>query len=153
MMTNMAMSDEILARELGKIPKLMGSIINPELSGKQREPDQNLTVKVSPMLPDNTYEEEFDINLSAPDSLKLIFAVLSKEGRIIEEVSSGLYPTLSAIIPSGFLGMNPAIVSVIIMNASSSKSHIVVRGIAKEGIIKQYAGKKAAQKIILAIRQ
>lgn len=147
----MATSDEILARELGKITTTVQYIYNPVLSGKPRDPALNLTAKMAASLPDDTYAEQWDINYPAVDFLKSAHAVLSKAGHITDQLDSGNIPTLSAIIPSGFWGLNPAIVSVSVEVTSPMMSHVTVTGVAKEGLIKQNAGKTAALKIISAL--
>jgi hypothetical protein len=61
--------------------------------------------------------------------------------------TSASVPTLAAVIGSGFMNMNPAVVTVEVVPTSDDLSKVSIRGVAKEGLIKQRAGEKAARRI------
>jgi hypothetical protein len=54
------------------------------------------------------------------------------------------------IVGSGYANLNPAVVTVTI-HASEWGSRLVIRGAAKEGLIKQRAGAKAAKQVAAAM--
>jgi hypothetical protein len=53
-------------------------------------------------------------------------------------------------VGSGYANLNPAVVTVTI-HASEWGSRLVIRGAAKEGLIKQRAGAKAAKQVAAAM--
>jgi hypothetical protein len=55
------------------------------------------------------------------------------------------------IVPAGAGGLNPAVVTVTIRGADGGGSTLVVRGAAKEGLIKQRAGEAAARRVATAL--
>ena len=80
--------------------------------------------------------------------LKAAHAVLQEEGRIEEDVHTSLdTASISGIVGSGFLGLNPALVSVHVIPRDDNGADVIVAGLAKEGLIKQHGGEKAARTI------
>jgi hypothetical protein len=55
------------------------------------------------------------------------------------------------LVPAGAGGLNPAVVTVTIRGADGGGSTLVVRGAAKEGLIKQRAGEAAAKRVATAL--
>ena len=53
---------------------------------------------------------------------------------------------------SGFMKLNPCLITVEIAPYSDSKSKAVIRGAAKEGLIKQGTAEKAVIRVIDAIK-
>jgi hypothetical protein len=62
------------------------------------------------------------------------------------------YPTIVAVMGSGFMKLNPCLITVEIAPYSDSKSKAVIRGAAKEGLIKQGTAEKAVIRVIDAIK-
>lgn len=58
------------------------------------------------------------------------------DGRAIVRVVTG----------SGALNLNPAVVTVTVSSIDSTSTKVHIRGVAKEGLIKQRAGQKAAER-------
>lgn len=54
------------------------------------------------------------------------------------------------LMGAGFFNLNPAVVTVTI-NAADGGSKLVVRGAAREGLIKQRAGEEAANRTVQAL--
>ena len=54
------------------------------------------------------------------------------------------------MVGAGVGNLNPAVVTVTI-SASAEGSRLVIRGAAKEGLIKQRAGEKAAKRVAAAM--
>jgi len=79
---------------------------------------------------------------------------MEKEGQIIENPErAGELPSISAIVGSGFLNLNPALVRVQVEPIAEDCTRISVHGVAKEGLIKQRAGEKAARRIVDLLTQ
>lgn len=94
---------------------------------------------------------EFRLSLDTATNLRFVMEIttdiLTKEGELLDpQVSSEIFEA-KALIGSGFFNMNPALVTVEIYQISSNQTHITIRGVAKEGLIKQRAGEKAARLI------
>jgi len=53
-----------------------------------------------------------------------------------------------AVMGTGFGGLNPAVVTLTVSAAEDTGSTVLVRGAAKEGLIKQYGGRRAAEEIV-----
>lgn len=127
--------DEILARELGKL----GNIFGP---GESRGVDF-----ASRFLSTETFIESLRIEAEAEKVLQSVFRILTSMGQITDEFaeSSGS-PRLSAIVGSGFLQLNPAVVHVQVVPAGEHSSDVSIIAVAKEGLIKQHTAEKAVKK-------
>ncbi|MFF5493073.1 hypothetical protein [Streptomyces aquilus] len=53
-----------------------------------------------------------------------------------------------AVMGTGFGGMNPAVVTLTVTAADDTGSTVLVRGAAKEGLIKQRGGRRAVEGIV-----
>ena len=51
------------------------------------------------------------------------------------------------VIGAGFSDLNPTLVTISISKGEGYHTHVTIQGKAKEGLIKQHAGEKAAQRI------
>lgn len=79
--------------------------------------------------------------------------VLGPESRLLTpDAADDGAARLVSIVGSGAFSMNPAVVMVTVSGATGG-SLVTVRGAAKEGLIKQRAGEKAARRIADAITQ
>ncbi len=143
--------NKILARELGKLGAISGAVgggLDGAIGGGL---GANLAAR---LLPNDTFELDIEIAAKPRAVLKKAFNILSRTGKITEgiEPPSDL-PTLYAVIGSGFLNLNPALVRVEIVAVSKNSTQVTIRGVAKEGLIKQHAGEKAARKIADLLEQ
>jgi hypothetical protein len=59
---------------------------------------------------------------------------------------------LRAVVGSGALNLNPAVVTLQLLATTSASTTIRVRGVAKEGLIRQRAGRKAAECVAARLR-
>jgi hypothetical protein len=84
--------------------------------------------------------EELELALPPAEAAQLVAAVLADLG----EPRDG--EGLSAVVPSGFGNMNPAIVTVTVAGIASG-SRVGVEAAALEGLIKQRAAAKAAKRV------
>ena len=60
---------------------------------------------------------------------------------------------MAAVVGSGLLNLNPAVVTVAVVPLAEDRTRATVTGTAKEGLIKQHAGEKAARRIAEQLRQ
>jgi hypothetical protein len=82
------------------------------------------------------------------------FSVLTKLGKLeTEEDIKPPYPMLKAVVGSGFLNMNPAIVYLEIREGDSTGCELMITAAAKEGLIKQHTASKAVQRVVSGLRQ
>jgi hypothetical protein len=70
--------------------------------------------------------------------------VLAAAGRTLD-VGQTAKPSYAVLIGTGF--SNPAVVIVTILEGDEQQTKLAIAGFAKEGLIKQHSGEKAAQKI------
>jgi len=121
--------DRILSREIGK------------LGG----PGASLAAR---LLPNNVLELTMETNSSPERTLEAAFTILSQEGKITEDRRSDPdEPMVCALLGSGFWNLNPALVEVRIVSTAEGVTRLSIIGTAKEGLIKQHAGEKAARRI------
>jgi len=124
--------DQILARELGKIGSIGGPGGRSGASFAAR------------FLPTETFSASLRIEAEAREVLQTVFRILASLGEITDECaeSSGP-PRLSAVVGSGFLRMNPALLHVQVAPAGEHASDVSISAAAKEGLIKQRTAEKA----------
>ena len=82
-----------------------------------------------------------DIAASPQDAREVALCVLQQIGRADPEL-----PELSVICGSGHLNLNPTIISLVI-DPLETGARVSVRGIAKEGLVKQDSARKAVEKV------
>ncbi|MGW4675378.1 hypothetical protein [Streptomyces sp. NPDC004324] len=58
---------------------------------------------------------------------------------------------LRVLAGAGFAAMNPVVVTVTVTRAEPDSTGIRVRAVAKEGLIKQHAGERTAQRVASAL--
>ena len=148
--------DDVLARELGKLgelgAKLSGLISGGSGVGKAGELGGSIGAQfAAKLLPTETYSQVLALKISQERALKLGFSVLTKLGELQTEDSKPPYPLLKAIIRSGFLNMNPAVVYLEILEGDSRKCEVTITGAAKEGLIKQQTAAKAVRRVASAL--
>ena len=121
--------DQTLAEELSR---LGGSVLKKS---------------VAKSLSNDTYEISFEMAIPKSSVVSVATSILNAEGKLLstEEISS--MSRVNGLIGAGILNLNPALVNISITAISHSQTHIRIQGKAKEGLIKQYAGKKAAQRV------
>ncbi len=136
--------DDILANELAKFGARGGGIGGGNAGKLGGWLGGQLSAK---FLPNNVYEISLDVVTQPASVLSLATSVLNAEGKLLgtEEISGTF--EVKGLIGAGFLNMNPAIVTVLITAVSNYQTHVTIQGKAKEGLIKQHAGEKAAERI------
>ena len=140
--------DDILARELAKVATLGGALPGAAASGAAL--GAKLAAKV---LPTETHTEKLALKITPEKALKLCFSVLTKLGKLQTEMDSERpYPMLKAVVGSGFLNMNPAIVYLEILEGDSKGCELTITAAAKEGLIKQHTASKAVERVVSGLR-
>lgn len=127
--------NKILNREFGKFMGKFGVRPNGQLGAGL----------AALFLPYNELQLSLDVTTNPRFVMKIATDILAKEGELLDPQASSEISEVKALIGSGFFNMNPALVTVQIHQLSSNQTHITIRGVAKEGLIKQRAGEKAAR--------
>jgi hypothetical protein len=95
-------------------------------------------------------EVDLELPLTLAASVEHVSRVLAEAGSLIEggetQASAGQC-VVRAIVGGGSGGMNPVLVTVRLSHAGPERTAVVVRGAAKEGLIKQRAGEKTAKQL------
>jgi hypothetical protein len=146
-------SNDILGEELGKLGELGGKI-GGLLSGKTGSSGGSHAVQfTTKFLPTETASEKLILGIGVDRALKLGYSVLLKTGELkSEDGPKAPYPMLKAIVSSGFLNMNPAVIYLEILEGDEKGCEVTVTAAAKEGLIKQHTAAKALQRVVSALR-
>ena len=88
--------------------------------------------------------EEVDLDATPEEARRRVADALAELGAPRDE-------ELSAVVPSGFGNMNPAIVRASVAE-SGAGSRVVIEAAALEGLVKQRAAAKAAQRVADRLR-
>ncbi|HPM83941.1 MAG TPA: hypothetical protein PLF81_24715 [Candidatus Anammoximicrobium sp.] len=135
--------DEVLAAELKKLA----------VRTTKKEAGAGVVSWVAKKLPTDAFKLELQIEADAETALRTAFEVLQEEGTLRDDIAcESSNPTVSAVIGSGFLRLNPAVVTVEVVPSGAGNSIVTIVGAAKEGLIKQHGGQKAAERIAHLLR-
>lgn len=93
------------------------------------------------------FETEVTLALPVADSIPFVGGVLAELGTPVDEESTGDGHRLRAMIGAGGMNLNPTVVTVYLNDSGPSATTARIRGVAKEGLIKQRAGRKAATRV------
>lgn len=151
--------DDLLARELGKAGELGGKLGAILSGGSEEKKDAVLGGSLgarfaAKFLPTETHREKVSLNMAPERAIKFGYSVLTKLGKLqTDDNDSPPYPLLKAVVGSGFLNMNPAVVYVEILDGNSTSCEVTVTAAAKEGLIKQHTAAKAVQRVVSALRE
>ncbi len=104
---------------------------------------------VARLLPANVDERTLHLGSSSEKTRKAVEAVLKERGRLIAE-TVGDPGSVSAIIGSGRMRLNPALVTVSVIGTPAG-AEVRIRGVAKEGLIRQRGGEQVAAEVADAI--
>jgi hypothetical protein len=100
----------------------------------------------------DVFEIDLVVSLSPQAAADKAEDVISEQGSVLDLEGDDGDPgaRVVGIVGSGVANLNPTVVTVTI-RASAQGSRLVIRGAAKEGLIKQRAGEKAARRIAAAM--
>jgi hypothetical protein len=105
------------------------------------------------LLPEDVHEIELILALPPDEALALAGWVLCSVGEPVDETRFAEdRHELRAVVGSGALNLNPALVTLQLVATTSASTTIRVRGVAKEGLIRQRAGRKAAERVAARLR-
>lgn len=100
--------------------------------------------------------EGFEIQMARPESIRNVASaathVASVHGRLIDVLELDEGVEIKAMVGSGYMNMNPAIVSIFVTEHDHS-SNVIVKATAKEGLIKQRTSERAVRRIAESIRE
>jgi hypothetical protein len=112
--------------------------------------------QVARRLHKNVLELETEVDLEPSAARARVQRVLADHGRFLgtedADADPGQATRCVGVVWSGVGNLNPAIITVTIRPAGNT-TILLVRGAAKEGLIKQRAGEKAAHQIAAALGQ
>jgi pentatricopeptide repeat protein len=145
---------EILVDELGQVVAKGGEISDTigALTGIEIAPGIGLAGSLGAKLaarrlPNDTYELVFQLSAQPAAVYATLINLFTKAGKIVDARELEGSMEIRGVVGSGFLNMNPALVSVSLFAHGEGHSQVKIQGSAKEGLIKQQAGKKAAERI------
>jgi hypothetical protein len=99
-------------------------------------------------LPTEEVEINVSVNAGVNDVRASVSQVLCGMGRLSDDFDSeNKRGSISAIVGSGHLNLNPTIVHVMFVESTQALTHVSIRAVAKEGLVKQHSAKKAAENI------
>ena len=143
--------DDILTNEIGKVGAKAGELLGRHNAKGNKAAGRLGAEWAAKRLPNDTFEISADITADPISAVSVITNILNDAGKLLDtREEAGIFEA-KAIIGSGFGNMNPAVVTVSMNSEYSDQIHIVVQGTAKEGLIKQHAGEKAARRIAQSI--
>lgn len=105
------------------------------------------TAWVARRLPNDTAELSAALPADLTRLTTQVVAVLTELGRVVESQEQGGVVMIKGVVGSGFMNMNPSVVTVQIEAVGEGHCAVTIRGTAKEGLIKQHAGEKAARRV------
>ena len=98
----------------------------------------------------NKNVHELDLMAAAPpdEIAERVASLLGSLGRIVDQQNSGAGEmVVRGVFGAGAMNLNPALVTVTMSAGADGSTAVHIRGAAKEGVIKQRAGQKAAERI------
>jgi hypothetical protein len=107
---------------------------------------------VSRFLPLNAAEAEWVTAHPEERARGVVRTLLSNAKRLVRVHPYDTEGATSAVVRSGGLGLNPALLTVWVSAVSSTATRIRVRGEAKEGLIKQRGGEQALREAVSALK-
>ena len=106
---------------------------------------------VSRWLPPNVGEEQLELPWPRAELEPAVIAFLEAYGTPVALRDPSSSDGHSALVGSGRLRLNPAVVTVWLTEVAPGRTRLRVRGIAKEGWIKQRGGEQVAREIAAAL--
>jgi hypothetical protein len=150
--------DQILAEELGKVGELgakLGALLHGDALDENASREASLAAHyAAKFLPTESHSEKVRLSVSPEKAIKPGFSVLRKMGELkADDGPKPPYPLLKAVVGSGFLDMNPAVVYLEIFEGDATGCEVTITAAAKEGLIKQRTAAKAVERIASALKQ
>jgi hypothetical protein len=142
--------EEILTDRLGRLAWRSGRLIGGLSSAVGGRLGARLAAR---LLPENVHEIELVLRLPPDETLALARRVVASLGEPVDatRLADDKYE-LRTVVGSGALNFNPAVVTVQLVATTPGSTTVRVRGVAKEGLIPQRAGRKAAERVTACLR-
>jgi hypothetical protein len=128
--------DELLGRALGMLGGSAGGAAGARFMAK--------------LLKKNVREVELVLPLELNAAFEQVRAALGQLGEEVAapEVHDDAHATVVRVVADGgFGGLNPVVVTAVVASAGPGEARVLLRGAAKEGLIKQRAGEKAVERV------
>jgi hypothetical protein len=139
--------DELLTEELGAVGRVAGRLGGGMSGGSGGSVGARFAARY---LPTCSYEQQVDIAQHPVAVLTRLLGFLASQGRMMSEgdADTAQFPSVSYVLGSGFLRMNPTIVRIEVLHAGADACTLLVSGSAKEGLITQRSAKKAVDRVL-----
>ena len=108
---------------------------------------------VARLLPDNVGRAIVSVGTSAGELTPRVQSLLGQIGNPVSIGEEHAGDSFSVLTGSGYLRLNPTVVTVRIAPAARGGSVLSVRAVAKEGLIKQRGGEQVAAEVAQLLRQ
>jgi hypothetical protein len=144
---------KILVRALGELGAHAGGFggrLGAGLAGRLggRRGGERGATYAAHRLREDRCELSIELDMAPEDVLRLAADVLAHEGSLLDDELPALeHIEVWGLVGVGAGGLNPAVVRVAAIPAGEGGSTVIVRGAAKEGLIKQRGGQKAAARV------
>jgi len=151
--------DDILAQEIGKAGELGGKLGGLFSSGSAVGNIAGLggsfgATFAAKFLPTEIIMEKLPLKIPPERALKFGFSVLTKLGALqSDDENKPPYPLLKAVVKSGFLNMNPAVVYFEILDGDPTACEVTITAAAKEGLIKQHTAENAVRRVVTMLKE
>lgn len=126
----MGQDEEVLVREIGKLAGFFGGF-GARFAARR--------------LPVVQHEAAIELEMDSLRARDLILRILGEVGRPVDQADNN--DVMSAIVGSGHLNMNPTILHLTLSATSADRCRVLITGLAKEGLIKQNAARKAVERL------
>lgn len=141
--------DAIIKRKLAKLDKtadIIGAAVGVRPLGSGAS-------WVASKLPTGTVREVITVADPAKIALEKVYKLLKKSGEIIDSKKKQKFPTLKAVVGSGFFNLNPTIVHLEIRPTKGGATELYLEASAKEGLLPQHSAEKAIKRIKQALKK
>ncbi|WP_369241871.1 hypothetical protein AB5J56_43730 [Streptomyces sp. R21] len=104
----------------------------------------------------NVHEIDLRLPLAFEDAVERTHDVLTALGRQVDPLEpqpSADRRTIRVIAAGGAGGLNPVVVTAVLTRAEAAATGVLLRAAAKEGLIKQRAGEKTAQRVAMLLAE
>ena len=100
------------------------------------------------LMPVNAAEQILTVEIPAASVREVILGLLGTT--LLPSPDSSTVTPVRALVGSGRLDLNPALLTITVVPVSASTTQISVRGAAKEGLVKQRGGEQALGRFMSA---
>jgi hypothetical protein len=144
---------QIIVRALGELGADAGAFggrLGAGLAGMLggRRGGERGATRAAQRLREDRCELSIDLAMRPEEVLNIAAQVLAHEGSLLDDELPALeHAEVWGLVGVGAGGLNPAVVRVAAIPAGGGGSTTIVRATAKEGLIKQRGGKKAAARV------